>query len=272
MSSSLGFRVTTLCAALALLGGCETTTSGGAVGAQRKQLMLVSSQQLDQMSTQAYAKLLADASQKGTLNRDAAMLQRVRTVASRIEPQTRTFRADAPGWKWEVNVIQSDELNAFCMPGGKIMFYSGLISRLSLTDNEIAIVMGHEIAHALREHSREQVSQQVAAQTAIGVGAALFGLGQNSADLAGMGYQALIATKFSRTDETEADRIGLELAARAGYDPHAGVTLWNKMLAANSGGRPPEFLSSHPAEANRAHQIEALLPTVTPLYQAAAKR
>lgn len=259
---------TFLLSALAL-GGCQTTTSGGAVGAERKQLMLVSSQELDQMAAQGYNKLTADASAKGVLNTDRAMLQRVRAIAARIEPQTRVFRPDAPGWKWEVNVINSNELNAFCMPGGKIMFYSGLIRQLNLSDEEIAVVMGHEIAHALREHSREQVSQAIAAQTTIGIGAALLGLGQGSADIAGVAYQALIATRFSRTDENEADRIGLELTARAGYDPRAGVSLWQKMIKANSGGRPPEFLSSHPTDSSRVQQIEALLPTVMPLYTAA---
>ena len=233
--------------------------------------MLVSSAQLDQMAAQSYAKLLSEAGHKGTLNRDAALLQRVRAVASRIEPHTAVFRRDAPGWKWEVNVLSGSELNAFCMPGGKIMFYTGLIDQLHLSDNEIAIVMGHEISHALREHSREQVSQAMAAQAAIGVGAVLLGLGQGSADLAGTGYQALIATKFSRIDEAEADRMGLELSARAGFDPRAGVTLWRKMIAANSGGRPPEFLSSHPAESSRVQQIEALLPTVLPLYELARR-
>jgi len=254
---------------LATLSGCETTTAGGAVGANRSQLMLVSSQQLEQMAAQSYAKLKADASRKGELNQDRAMLQRVGAIASRLEPQTRIFRSDAPGWKWEVNIISGNELNAFCMPGGKIMVYSGLINQLHLTNDEIAVVLGHEIAHALREHSREQVSQAIAAQTAIGVGAALFGLGQGSADLAGAGYEALIATRFSRTDENEADRIGLELTARAGYDPRAGVTLWQKMINASGGGRPPEFLSSHPADLSRIQEIQSLLPTVMPLYDAA---
>lgn len=148
------------------------------------------------------------------------------------------------------------------------MFYSGLIQQLNLTDEEIAVVMGHEIAHALREHSREHVSQALAAQMGIGLGTSLFGLGQGSSDMAGTAYQALIATRFSRTDESEADRIGLELTARSGYDPRAGVSLWQKMLRANSGGRPPEFLSSHPSDASRVQQIEALLPTVMPLYTA----
>lgn len=257
---------------LVTLNGCETTTSGGVVGAERKQLMLVSSQQLEQMAAQAYTQLRADASKKGALNTDPAMTARVRAIANRIIPHTAVFRPDAPGWKWEVNVINSNELNAFCMPGGKIMFYAGLIRQLSATDDEIAIVMGHEIAHALREHSREQVSQAIAAQTAIGIGAAIFGLGEGSAQLAGAGYEALIASRFSRNDENEADRIGLELAARSGYDPRAGVTLWQKMMNASRGGRPPEFLSSHPAEANRVQQIESLLPTVMPLYTAARQR
>ncbi|OGA58045.1 MAG: peptidase M48 [Betaproteobacteria bacterium RIFCSPLOWO2_12_FULL_65_14] len=267
-------RLTIPCALLllAMLAACETTTSGGAVGADRRQLMLVSSQQLEQMGAESYARLLADAARKGVLNRDGAMLQRVRAIASRIRPQTAVFRDDAPGWKWEVNVLASDELNAFCLPGGKIMVYSGLLAQLQLTDAEIAVVMGHEIAHALREHSREHVSQAMAADAAIGIGAALFGLGQGSAQLAGAGYEALLATRFSRADETEADRIGLELAARAGYDPRAGAALWRKMIAAGSGGRAPEFLSSHPADSSRVQQIEALLPTVMPLYQAALGR
>ncbi len=260
-----------LCLSALALGGCQTTTSGGAVGAERKQLLLVSSQELNQMAAQSYNKVKSDAAANGTLNTDGAMLQRVRAVAARLEPQTRIFRSDAPGWSWEVNVINSNELNAYCMPGGKIMFHSGLIRQLNLTDDEIAIVMGHEIAHALREHSREQVSQAIAAQTVIGVGAALLGLGQGSSDVAGIAYQSLIATRFSRTDENEADRIGLELTARAGYDPRAGVSLWQKMIRANSGGRPPAFLSSHPTDSSRVQQIEALLPTVMPFYTAARR-
>lgn len=268
---ALHYKLLSVALAAIVLGGtagCQSTTSGGAVGAERKQLLLVSSAELDQMAAKAYSQLQADSRKKGTLNTEPALTNRVRAIASRITPQTRAFRADAPGWKWEVNTISSDELNAFCMPGGKIMFYTGLIKRLNLSDEEIAVVMGHEIAHALREHSREQVSQAMAAQATIGIGAALLGLGDGAASLANAGYEALIATTFSRGDESEADRIGLELSARAGYDPRAGVTLWQKMLKAQSGSRPPEFLSTHPAETSRIQQIEALLPTVMPLYQA----
>jgi predicted Zn-dependent protease len=248
---------------------CETTTTGGAVGVNRSQFMLISSEQLNQLAAQSYTKLRDDATAKGELNANPDLTQRVRAIATRLEPQTRVFRADAPAWPWEVNVITSNELNAFCMPGGRIMFYSGLITQLNLTDDEIAIVMGHEIAHALREHSREQVSQALAAQTGIGVGSAIFGLPGGASDVANQGYQSLVATKFSRRDEDEADRIGLELAARAGYDPRAGVTLWQKMENVSKADRPPEFLSTHPAEANRMQTIQSLLPTVMPLYQAA---
>jgi len=254
---------------LAMLSGCATTTAGGAVGANRSQLLLISSEQLEQTAAQGYSQLKTEATQKGALNTNEKLLERVRAIARRIEPQTGIFRKDAPGWNWEVNVIDSDELNAFCMPGGKIMFYSGLINQLKLTDEEIAVVMGHEIAHALREHSREQVSQAIAAQTALGVGASVFGLSQTTAQIAGIGYQAFVATHFSRTDEAEADRIGLELSARAGYNPRAGVTLWQKMINANAGGQLPEFLSSHPADSTRVQQIESLLPVVMPLYEAA---
>jgi predicted Zn-dependent protease len=262
----------TLCICAFALAGCETSTAPGAVGADRRQLLLVSSEEMNQMAEQAYSELKTEAGGEGVLNQDRRMLERVQEIGRRIRPHTEVFRADAPNWNWEVNVIDDAQLNAFCMPGGKIMFYSGLIEQLDLTDDEIAIVMGHEVAHALREHSREQFSQQLAAQTAIGVGAAVLGVGQAGADIAGSGYQALVATRFSRTDESEADRIGLELTARAGYDPRAGVTLWQKMITANEGGgRPPELLSSHPAEANRVREIEALLPTVMPLYTAARR-
>jgi predicted Zn-dependent protease len=252
------------------LYGCSTTTEGGAVGADRQQLLLVSSAQLEQMATQEYRQLLNVAAQKRVLNVDAGATQRVRSIANRLIPQTSVFRPDARNWQWEVNVISSDQINAFCMPGGKIMVFTGLINQLRASDSELAVVLGHEIAHALREHSREQISQSAVAQTAIGIGAALFGL-EGAADIAGAAYNSLLATRFSRSHETEADRIGLELAARAGFDPRAGVSLWQKMLSASSGG-PPQFLSSHPSGENRIREIEALLPTVMPLYAQAQRR
>jgi predicted Zn-dependent protease len=256
-------------AAIALqVAGCASTTQGGAVGADRSQLMIISAEQLEKMAAQSYSQQKNEAASKGALNKDPVLTHRVREIAERITPVTAIFRKDAPRWEWEVNVVTSKELNAFCMPGGKIIFYSGIIERLKLSDDEIAVIMGHEVAHALREHSREQASQALAAKTAMSVGASLFGLPGFSADLANMAYESLVATSFSRSDESEADRIGIELAARAGYDPRSGVTLWQKMSA--QGGRTrSEFTSTHPAEATRIKQIEALLPKVTPLYDAA---
>jgi predicted Zn-dependent protease len=272
MSALRAFAATALCvSSLLILSGCATTTAGGAVGGDRKQLMLVSAEQLDQAAAQGYAKLKSDSAAKGALNQDHALLQRVKAIANRLEPQTKIFRPDAPGWKWEVNVITSDQVNAFCMPGGKIMVYTGLAKQLGLSDDELAVVIGHEMSHALREHSREQISQAIAAQTAIGIGAALFGLEQSTADMAKVGYEALIATRFSRADENEADRMGLELMARAGYDPRTAVTLWRKMIKAKSGSQPPEFLSSHPTDASRVATIQSLLPTVMPLYVTARR-
>ncbi len=256
-----------LVTATLLLAACASSTEGGAVGASRSQLLLVSSAELDQMAVQGYNKLKAEAAAKGALNTDPAMLARVRAVAARIQPQTAVFRSDAPRWQWEVNLITSDEINAFCMPGGKIMFYTGLIRQLSLSDDEIAVVMGHEIAHALREHSREQVSQAVAAQTAIGIGTQLLGLGGGASQMTGAAYEAVVATRFSRSHESESDRIGLELMARAGYNPQAGVTLWQKMISSRSAGGGG-FLSSHPSDSSRVSEIQGLLPTVMPLYQA----
>ena len=261
------FMPVAMAAALVLqIAGCASTTEGGAVGADRSQLMLISAEQLEKMAAQSYSQQKNDAASKGTLNKDSVLTTRVRDIAERITPVTAIFRKDAPRWQWEVNVVQSSELNAFCMPGGKIIFYSGIIEKLKLSDDEIAIIMGHEVAHALREHSREQASQALAAKTAMSIGASLLGLGGITTNLANMAYESLVATSFSRSDETEADRIGIELAARAGYDPRTGVALWEKMKA--QGGRSrSEFTSTHPPEETRIKQIQALLPKVTPLYE-----
>jgi predicted Zn-dependent protease len=257
---------------LALLSGCQTvdTTKSGVVGVDRDQRMMVSADEVNAGAEKAYAQMMAEAKQKGVLDKDAAQLQRIQAITKRLIAQTPTFRDDAAKWPWEVHVITLDEVNAWCMPHGKMAIYTGLIQKLNATDDELAAVMGHEISHALREHSREQVSQAMAAQATIGIGAALLGLGQGSADLAGAGYQSFVATKFSRTDEAEADRIGLELAARAGYDPEAAVRLWNKMSEASKGA-PPQWLSTHPSNSTRIRDIKDNLPKVLPLYARAQK-
>lgn len=258
-----------------MAAGCQSvqTTSAGAVGIDRKQNMssMVSEADLRKGSEQAYTQLIGQARQKGVLNADAQMTQRVRGIAQRMIPVTGAFRTDAPSWKWEVNVLQSDELNAWCMPGGKIAFYSGIITKLQLTDDEIAAIMGHEIAHALREHARERASEQQAAGIVIGLGAALLGAGQLGAELGQGAYKVAVGMPNSRAHETEADRIGVELAARAGYDPRAAVSLWQKMAKASGGGGPPQWLSTHPSAGSRQQDLGTYAARVMPLYEQAKK-
>lgn len=255
------------------IGGCASvrTTQAGAVGVDRSQAMLVSSAEVDKSAAQQYAKTIAAAQQKGLLDRDPATVQRVRTIANRLIVQTGAFRKDAPGWKWEVHVITSDQLNAWCMPGGKMAVYTGLIQQLKLSDDEIAAIMGHEIAHALREHGRERVSQQMATGLAVGIASAALGIGQGGAQLADMVAQVTFTLPNSRLHEQEADRMGVELAARAGYDPRAAVSVWQKMAQAG-GGSPPQFLSTHPSPENRIKDLEVYAAKVMPLYEAAARK
>ncbi len=264
----------TLSAAIAL-AGCQAvnTTHGDAVGAERKQYMfsMLSTDQVNQMYAQSYKETVGEASSKGVLEKDTADAKRVQVIADRLIAQAPKLRADAAQWQWEVNVIKSDELNANCGPGGKIIVYSGLIDQLKLSDDELAAVMGHEIAHALREHGREAMSKAYGVQMARQGAGALLGLGENSLQLADTVVQYSLTLPNSRSNENEADLIGLELSARAGYDPNAAITLWNKMGAAASGSAPPEFMSTHPASANRISSLQAAIPKVMPLYQQSKK-
>jgi predicted Zn-dependent protease len=259
-----------LAASLALLGGCETvqTTAPGVVGVEREQKMLVSTEQVDQGAAQAYGQELAKARKKGVLNENAQQVARVRGIAQRLIPQVRVFREDAVQWDWEINVQTSKDLNAYCMPGGKIMVYTGLIEQLDLTDAELAAVIGHEIAHALREHSRERISRAYAQQLVLAGAAVAAGVGGGTLDLANQVATVTFQLPHSREQEAEADRMGLELMARAGYDPKAAVSVWQKMGKAGSGG-PPEFLSTHPSGESRIEDLEASIPRVMPLYEAA---
>ena len=269
------FRRAGLLVLAAALVACKTvhTTQGGVVGVDRTQSMsaLVSARQLEQGAQTAYRQELTKASQKGLLNKDGAQTARVRTIAQRLIPQTGVFRNDAPGWAWEINVINSAEVNAWCMPGGKIAVYAGLIQKLNATDDELAAVMGHEIAHALREHARERASQQVnAGIVATGVGVALGG-GSGTMDMANMVANLTYNLPNSRLHETEADRMGVELAARAGFDPRAAVSLWQKMQkVAGNGG--PQWLSTHPSSDTRIRDLSDYAGRVMPLYEAARKR
>ncbi len=269
---------TSLAAVVAVIvaAGCATTntTSGGAVGVNRQQTMLVSSSEINSQAAKAYQDTISEARTKKTLNRNPADLTRVRAIAARLIPVTSVFRTDAPGWRWESNVITSDELNAWCMPGGKIAVYTGLIYKLNITDDELAAVMGHEIAHALREHGREKAGQATGVGIAAAIGGvvgAYYGIDANVGQsvLGAVGELAFMRPN-SRGMEQEADRMGVELAARAGYDPHAAITLWEKMGHV-SGGQPPQWLSTHPSHQSRIADLKIYADRVKPLYLAARR-
>lgn len=255
------------------LSACATTTQDSVAGVRRPQLLLMPASQVTTMSSQTYTQTLTAASKKNTLNTDQAQLKRIRTISNRLIAQVATFRADATKWNWEVNIEKSEQVNAYCMPGGKIMVLTGLIDKLHATDDELAAVIGHEIAHALREHGRERMSQSYVQQFSLqALGLFLSGssavVGNASMQAASLGSKLFFALPNSREQEREADRIGLELAARAGYSPDAAVSLWQKMKA-QSGAKQPEFLSTHPANESRIAELQALIPSVMPLYESA---
>ena len=227
---------------------------------------LVPAETVEHSAGQQYAQMLQQAAAQRALgSKDHPQVRRLRAIASRIIPFASAWNPRANSWRWEVNLIGSQQINAFCMPGGKIAFFSGILDQLKLTDAEVATVMGHEMAHALREHARARMGKNAAT----GIGASLLGqvlgLGNLGQTVTNYGAQ-LLTLQFSRSDESDADLVGMELAARAGFDPRAGVTLWQKMAAA-SRGAPPQWLSTHPSGNTRISDIERNLSKVTPLYE-----
>jgi len=250
-----------------LAAACQTvqTTQPGAIGVERKQQMLVSEAEVEKGAQVAYQQELDKARQKGALNADKEKYNRVQAISRRLIPQTTVFRPDAADWKWEVNVETTDDVNAYCMPGGKIMVYTGLIDQLHATDAELAAVIGHEIAHALREHSRERLSRAYAQQIALAGIAIATGAGDSTMALADQVAAVTFTLPHSREQEAEADRIGLELMARAGYDPDASISLWQKM--GKLGGSKSEFFSTHPSSESRIRDLQATVPKVETLYQ-----
>ncbi|MBS0308170.1 MAG: M48 family metallopeptidase [Proteobacteria bacterium] len=257
-------------ALLVLLVACASSTKPGAIGITRQQFLLVPAETVEKMALVSYLQQNEKAKEQRKLISSGPEYERLKRIATRIRNQAGVFREDTRNWQWQLALIDAPVINATCAPGGKITFYTGIIRKLKLSDDEIAAVMGHEIAHALREHGRERVSQAYAQNAIIGVAAAATNNSQNVA-LANQFAHYLFVLPNSRQNESEADAIGLELAARAGYNPSAAITLWQKMSIESAGKSPPEFLSTHPANDTRIQDINALLPKVMPLYQAAPK-
>lgn len=239
------------------------------VGAASSLRNLVPAGELETAANQEYSKLLADAKAKGALAPQShPQLQRLHRIATRLVPQTAQWNSRSQQWRWDVNLIGSKQLNAFCMPGGKIAFYTGILDQLKLSDDEAAMIMGHEMAHALREHARSRIAKSKGTGTLLSMGSQLLGLGQLGDVAASIGTQ-LLTLRFSREDETEADLVGLELAARGGYNPQASVSLWQKMSQASGGAGGPNFLSTHPSSPDRILQLQANVPKVQGLYERA---
>lgn len=252
------------------LTSCAQTSRPGSVGVERKQFMMISAAEVDQLSATAYADQAQKAKQKNILITSGPQYDRLKAIANRLIPQTAVFRDGTRSWSWSLQLIDAPIINATCAPGGRITFYTGLINQLNLTDDEIAAIMGHEIAHAVREHGRERIS--IAMAQGLVSSLALASIGGSAAptiDLANQMMQYMVVLPNSRQNEAEADAIGLELSARGGFDPRAAITLWQKMDKKSSSSL--EFLSTHPSNENRIKDLTALMPKVMPLYKNSKK-
>jgi len=253
----------------ATAAGAQPAADG--VEVRKSRLLLLPASVVERTAAQQYAQMMRQAAQAGRLNTDRPQLERLRAIARALIAEAPRYHPQAARWRWEVNVIHADAVNAFCMPGGKIAFYSGILERLALDADEAAAVMGHEIAHALLEHGRARMSQQVLKNLGIAAAAIAFNLGQLSTELLAHAADLALTLPYARSQESDADLLGLELAARAGFDPRAALRLWQKMqaYAARSGrAQAPQFLSTHPGHERRLRDLENALPKVLPLYEA----
>ena len=242
------------------------------VGEASRMRSMVPADQIEAASTQQYTQLLEKARSQGALAPEShPQLQRLRAISARLIAQSARWNDRAKQWRWEVNLIGSKQINAFCMPGGKIALFTGILDQLQLTDDETAMVVGHEMAHALREHARERIAKTQSTGTLLSLGAQLFGLGGLGDVAANIGTQ-LLSLRFSREDEIEADLVGLELAARAGFNPDAAVSLWQKMEKTHEAAGGPAFLSTHPRGPDRIRRLQENVPKVRGLYQQAIAR
>jgi predicted Zn-dependent protease len=235
--------------------------------------MIVSEEQAISSSRQAYAQEMGRYKQEGKLVTDPGVLERVRVITERLVAQAVKTRPDSAQWQWSVQVIDDPKtVNAWCMAGGRMAIYTGLIQKVDPTDDELAQVMGHEIAHALANHTAERMSVAMAGNLGVIAAGVMSDNPGQSMVLAATAAKLAVELPNSRTAESEADQIGIELAAKAGYDPRAAVTLWQKMAQVGGGKAPPAFLSTHPSDAQRQQRLAALAPKMMPYYQAQGTR
>lgn len=252
-----------LLALVLVITACTTSPTG------RRQLMLVSPEQAISASKEAYVKTLKPLDDKGKIDNNPAVTKRVKQITGRLIAQAVQDYPQTRNWEWSVKVIDDPEtVNAWCMAGGKMAIYTGLLNKVKPTDDELAQVMGHEIAHALANHTAEKMSVAMASQIGLMAVAVAANDSNRGAALTGAALAANLAIQLpnSRTAESEADRMGIELAAKAGYDPYAAATLWEKMGRVG-GANPPEFLSTHPAPGNRQATLRALAPQMMKYYK-----
>jgi predicted Zn-dependent protease len=266
MFRSLGACWVVLALSFGVPAAAQTADTG--VQVRKPRLLVMPESMVNQTAAAQYAELKQQAAARRVLNNDEPEVRRVRAIAERLIPMGRRFNAKAGSWAWEVNVIDAPMINAFCMPGGKIMVFTGILDKLALTDDELAAIIGHEIAHALLEHGRARMSESVLKNVGINLAAAYFGLSNLGTAALAQAAQLAVTLPYSRGHETDADLVGIELAARAGFDPRAAVSVWKKMGQV-SGNQPPQMLSTHPAHGTRIRDLEAAMPKVLPLYEAA---
>ncbi|WP_370624451.1 M48 family metallopeptidase [Polynucleobacter sp. AM-26B4] len=267
---SSNFKRYLLFSLITLLGACSSSsrvgpTDGVRVGDSSSLKEMVPASQLEASATRQYNSMKQKASQKNALAPDNhPQVIRLRAISKKILPHAYAWNPESQAWKWEVNLFISDEVNAFCMPGGKIAFYTGIIEKLKLNDDEVATVMGHEIAHALREHARDRIAKAQLSNLGASVLSSALGLGNLGGQALGQGLQ-ILGLSFSRADERDADLVGMDIAARAGYDPRAGISLWQKM-GQLSKDKQPEWLSTHPSGDSRIYEIQKNINEALFLY------
>ena len=265
--------LTLICTSLIATGsltGCQSTTSGGATGSNRTQLIIPDPQLNAEMAAE-YKNIIAAARKAGALDKPSIYAKRVKNIFNRLVPHTTEFRSDGTAFNWEIHTIDTNEINAWCMPGGKMVVYNGIIRELNLTNDELAAIIGHEMAHALREHSQEQITQEKLKNTGFALAGQFTGLNTTQINWAQRLTTLGVMLPFSRKMESESDVIGLELMARAGYNPEAAVTLWEKMGKKSGDKAFAGLTSTHPTSSARINELRSRLPQVMPLYEAAKK-